>query len=116
MVSFKLSGATAFCIMGTEGEAVLHSIIEKLTGQRLYSPNEEASPWLLKSCGTCNAHSDLKEDMVFTLLLCLYTDSPYTMSISVNTCYNAKNYKDVTMYTGSWTMFLSAMSHKCIAK
>ena len=116
MVSLKTSGATAFRIMGTEGEAVLHSIIEKLTGQRLYSPNEEASPWLLKSCGTCDAHINFSKDMVFTLLICLHIDYPYNMKISVNTCYNPKNYKDVTMDTGSWTMFLSAMSHKCIAK
>lgn len=114
-VSLKGDGAAAYAIMGTAGEPVLRSLVAQLSGRSLYSPDDEASPWLLTTCGTCVPHVDLAQPMVFTLLICVDTEAPYQMRIGANKKFVATRMREVTLTCGSYMIFPSAVSHECVA-
>lgn len=114
-VGVKDKGAKAFAIMGTAGETILRSLVTELTGRTLYAPDDEASPWLLRTRGTCVPHVDLQTPMVFTLVICIATDEPYVMKISSNKVYEPTKTREVTLDTGSFILFPANVSHECVA-
>ena len=114
-VSVKERGAKAYAIMGTAGETILRSLITEITGRFLYAPDDEASPWILRTHGTCVPHVDLQTPMIFTLVLCIATDEPYDMKISPNKVYEATQTRTVTLDTGSFILFPANVSHECVA-
>ncbi len=120
-ISLKDAGATAFEVLGSPGESILEEIVLKLTMMKVYAPNPHDRPWILKTRGACNPHSDFNCPGVFTLVVCLETDQPYRMAISrrkelfEGEKLDFDQYYEVELKRFSYVIFPSCMIHRCIA-
>ena len=76
--------------------------------------------WLLHTKGSCGIHIDFEDKSIFSFLLCVHTHRPCTMEFAhvVGRQATTADFvapRTIKMITGSWIVFPSTMSHRCVA-